>query len=232
MKRRFLVAFLGFTAMLALAVASYAGDVMIKFTNPKSAPHNTYGGFYVGIYLGTVNGVQTEFVCDDFLHDITLGQQWSAVPGSTNPVTGGVEFGPLPLGVPITNPALLSSDLTQQQEYNMITYLADQIFADQDNSHGNWGYLSWAIWSITDHAWDNSTYYTAPVQYDVAQALAHDNNNGDLNVFTPDPNTAGQEFLSTPEASSVLLLGIFLAAGAALLLTKKKLATPELLGDC
>ena len=219
MKGRFFVAFLGFAAVLGLAVASYAGDVTIKFTNPKSAPHNTYGGFYVGIYLGTVNGAQTEFVCDDFLHDIVGSQQWSAVPGSTNPVSGGVEFSP----GSITNPDL-PSGLTQQDEYNMITYLADQIFADQDNSNAQWGYLSWAIWSITDGAWnyDGGTYYTNPVKTYVQDALNNAlTNNGDLNVYTPDPNKDGQEFLSpVPEAGSVLLLGIFLAAGAALKLRR------------
>ncbi len=187
----------------------------------------------MGFYQGTVNGgpAVTDFICDDFDHDIYPGYSWNAVVGSTDPVSSNtVRFGP----ATITNPSLTGLDLTQQEDYNMVTYLAEQIFADPNNSKGDWGYLAWAVWSLNTEpnspaAW-NSPYYTTQVQTFVTEALGHkDTNNGNLIVYTPTDGQPGQEFLAldphpTPEPASVVLFGTALALLLAGLASKKLLS--------
>jgi len=219
MKRRLGILVLGVAVVFGLETTAFGGNVTITFTKNTAS----YGGVGVGIYQGSVNGGPTlaQFVCDDFLHGISNNQSWTASVGSTNPTSSGLRFGPSN----VSNPLLTGQSLTQQEIYNMVTYLALQIFSDPTNSHGNWGYLSWAIWSITDGAWNNP-YYTSQVSSFVQAALARkDTNNGDLVVYTPVSGQPGQEFLSTPEPGSILLMGTCLTLAGLLLARKKMLST-------
>ena len=222
MKQRLLGIALSVAAVLAFATAATAGTVTITFNDATVG----YGGFGVGLYQGTVNGgpAITNFICDDFEHEIGSGDFWTATVGSTNPVSSTVRFEPPSA---ISNPALTGQNLTQQEDYNMITYLAEQIFADPTDSNGNWGYLSWAIWSINSDAWNSSysSYYTTQVQTFVTDALNHkDTNNGNLIVYTP-TGDVGQEFLAdAPEPASVVLFGTILALAMAGLAGKKLLS--------
>jgi len=240
MTRRFSILFVSVVAVLVLAMSASGQEVQITFTNPVNAPNNTDGGVYVGLYQGYINNnrsTPTYFVCDDFLHDISEGQSWNAKSGITNPVSSTVEFS----WSNVTNYDLqqwvtgtgtydghadlgLTSVLNVQQMYSMITYLADQIFADPTNSSGQWGNLSFAIWSTTDSAWAScepycteseatwgsfSNAYNSTVRNDIYNALTaavEGTVSGSLNVYTPDPHGAGQEFLSTPEPAAIVLL--------------------------
>jgi len=235
MTRRFFILLVSLVTVLVLAMPGFAQQVTIEFTQPVNVTGNTDGGVYVGLYQGTLNGVTTDFVCDDFLHDITYNQSWTANAGVTNPVSSTAEFS----WSNVTNQDLIGwvtgsgtgdyglSSLSKQQLYGMVTYLAEQIFADPTNLKGQWGNLSFAIWSITDSAWaacepncsssnkatwgQFSNAYNSTVQSDIYKALQEvlsDGFNGSLNVYTPFPDVAsGQEFLSTPEPAAIVLLG-------------------------
>jgi hypothetical protein len=180
-----------------------------------------FGNVGVGIYSGQVNGVATDFICDDFYTDISDGQSWNANVGNTDPATGGLLFDPAD---PADVGAPLPGSITQQQDYNMIGYLADQIFADPVNSLGNWDYDSFAIWSLNDSAaWTDaqSLNISGQVQALLISAYDNRNNSSSLTVYTPTPSIAGQEFLSlptsTPEPSPLWLVlfggGVCVAAG-------------------
>ena len=223
MKGRFLALTLSFAALTGLSGTAVAGPLTPGTITFQATDGVAYGGDYVGIYLGTVNGGPgiTDFICDDFDHEISTGESWTATVGSTNPVTPNVRFGP----ADITNPDLIGQVSTVQQDYNMITYLANQIYADPTNSKGDWGYLSWAIWSINSDSW-NSPYYTIQVQAFETDALQHENDdNGDLTVYTPATGQPGQEFLAdgpaAPEPPGLVLVGTALALATALLLRSR-----------
>jgi len=227
MKHRLGDSALAVVAVLALTTAAIADPGSTDKITFDNATGVAYGDFYVGLYQGTVNGgpAITDFICDDFTHDITDGNYWTAAVGSTNPVNGAtVRFGPND----ITNPDLMLQGkplvTTVQEDYNMLTYLADQIFADPHNSNRDWGYLSWAIWSINSDAW-NSSNYTTDVRAFVADALDHkDDNNGNLIVYTPTDGQPGQEFFGqdpVSEPASMVLFGTFLALAIGWLAGKK-----------
>lgn len=185
-----------------------AGADTITF---ESAPISAYG-FGVGLYNGTVNGVNALFICDDFFTDISGGQTWNANAGITDPVSPTVLF----TGADVTLPFPISGTVTTQEDYNMIGYLADQIFADANDSLGNWGIDNFALWSLNDSAaYANavSQGIGSNVESLLSAAYANRNTPSDLIVYTPDPPCAGQEFLSTtapvpePSGLSLMLIG-------------------------
>jgi len=182
------------------AATATAGPVTIQF---NSALGTNLGGVYTGIYYGTTNGVQTDFICDDFGDEIVGGQNWQANVGTNYPVSNTVQYGASTSTVP---------GLTTKQDYNAIAYLAEQIFANPTGPEVN--YDAWAIWELNSQAAANDVLNFDPadqagVSSALNAALANDDHfNGSLYVYTPVPQGAGQEFLSrTPEPASVFLLG-------------------------
>ena len=205
-KKRFLT--FAVAIMFLALVPVVAGASTITFT---SAPVSAYG-FGVGLYYGTVDGVDALFVCDDFFTDIGGGQSWHANDGVTDPssptnmFTGAGAFLPFPI----------SGTLTTQQDYNMLGFLADKIFADPTDAGGQWGVDSFAIWSLNDSAaytsYAQSQGIGGAVSSLLSSAYANKNNPTDLTVYTPDPWNTGQEFLSpavaTPEPPGFSLMFI------------------------
>lgn len=197
--------------LMGFTLPAFANAV-IEFTGV--ANDGVYDGFYAGVYQGTVNGNSATFVCDDFLSEIYKNDQWTANVSSNNPVTTGSN-GVRYLGTGstkyyISNPNLsvgvLGYSLSQQQEYNMISWLVEQIFSDPTNHYRNWGSEAGAIWSIADGGWGtmygnscgtfNCSYLGTngdtsgiTAQGYVTLALGHrnDTNLPGYNIYTPTP---------------------------------------------
>ena len=230
---------LGFLAVAVLfgsclAPSAFAGSqtVIIQFNN-VSPYDGVYGGGYAGIYTGTVNGQAATFICDDFINEITYGQSWDANVNSSQGVTqngnDNVRYAPSNQGqYDISNPYLLGLGLTQQQEYNMISWLVEQILNDPNNADGNWASYAGAIWSTADGGWKVSSYTqlnggTETAQYFVQQAYENAVVNAvpvpTYTVYTPNGHSCtgcnslnGQEFFSpnviaTPEPPLAVILG-------------------------
>lgn len=227
MKRGFLALFVSLVTALALATPVFGTTATIQYKSPVDSSA-TYNGFYAGIYNGLLNGKAARFICDDYLHEIGSGTPWQASVNGNNPPTGD-RFDPST----VTNPLLLKdpnneysgSSLTSQlEEYNMITWLVEQMLSDPTDSHKEWAALSGAIWSTTDTAWgfwNDQHHFTYSTAYTkdgglgksaedyVRAALSHkdDTNLPHYVVYTP-TGSYGQEFFGAPEASTTLLLSL------------------------
>ena len=216
--------------MFGLATAAFANTVTITFQNINSHD-DVYANAYAGIYEGKVNGTSAQFVCDDFLREIHNGDSWSAYVNSNNPVTTGptgVKFDLTNISNPdLTNsvdPDFIGTVASQQEEYNMVAWLVDQIFDDPSNSSKDWGAYAGAIWSLTDGAWNNASYTQAYggglTAYEaLSEAYSHrdDTDLEAFNVYTPDPLNAGQEFFSpAAEPATFVLLGLTVLAACLL----------------
>jgi len=216
MTRRFTLLLLSLFVVFVVAVPAFPSTVLITFVQ-ANANDQTFNGDYAGLYDGKVNGVKTEFVCDDFLHNISGGESWTANVNSSAPVnpdpTTGNRFGP---GT-INNPLLTVLNLTQQEEYNMITWLVEQIFADPSNSNHQWGAYQGAIWAITDSAWQDGDYTASygglTAKGEVIAAEAYKDVPAARIVYTPAEGQPGQEFYGTEPAIPVLLGFTFVGVG-------------------
>jgi len=240
MNRGFRALFVSLVTALALATPVFATTATIQYKSPVD-PSAIYNGFYAGIYNGLLNGKPATFICDDYLHEIGSGTSWQASVNSNNPPTGD-RFNPStntnPLLLKDSNNEYSGSSLTsQQEEYNMITWLVVQIISDPTDKNHEWAALSGAIWSITDTAWgqwdsdgDSYTYnsnytkkggkgYSAYDYVGMALSNKDDTNLPKFTVYTP-TGTYGQEFYGTPEAATTLLLGLAMLSGS---LLRKKL---------
>src|SRR5271167_3579497 len=62
-------------AILTLSTMAFAGDVTIQFNN---AGGNSWNGVSTYPYLGSVNGVPTDFMCVSYNEHITGGESWQA----------------------------------------------------------------------------------------------------------------------------------------------------------
>ena len=63
-------------AILTFATAAFAGDVTIQFNN---AGGNSWNGVSTYPYLGSVNGVPTDFMCVSYNEHITGDESWQAM---------------------------------------------------------------------------------------------------------------------------------------------------------
>jgi len=230
MKRTFSLLFVTLAVMLGLSMAAFAQDpVNMYFTG------TTLGGSIAGVeagpYVGTINGgPDVNFVCDD---DTNLTQDnWTAVVGQTFGVSSTVRFqvgSSPPANINPTYAYNGTSPLTEQELYNVITWLAMQILGPNTSGYSN-AQLNGAIWDLTDNFCGAGGHDAGNCGNDgIANALTtalnyKDTYNGDLIVYTPTSGylSTDQEFLATPEPLNMALMGTFLIL-AGLALGRKKL---------
>ncbi len=177
---------------------------------------------YTGLYYATVDGsANTGIICDDFNHNVTVGQNWSATAINTSSLTAGnigyTEFGG------VANAAVV---------YAEVATLVSEMFT-LNNGTGTFAGikisgtdLSEAIWDITTkpngisgisaNAAALVTYVLGIYGGDSQQAALNYLNDLNLWILTPSPNDGPQEMwalgttpnvmpLKTPEGGSALL---------------------------
>jgi hypothetical protein len=165
-------------------------------------------GVFVGPYQLSVNGMTLSEVCDDFYHDIFVGDTWTA---TARPLTAAnlqyFEFG---------NPANPHAVADPMAHYAEAAYLTSR-FLTEPQAH--WGDIHFAIWSLFDPAVSSAAGYTADAADFANQAaslyaggqitLAQFAGYQVLTANTIGPDGRGpQEFLAFPisEPGTLLLL--------------------------
>src|SRR5271157_589365 len=171
MTRRFSVLFLIGVAVLFLALPAFGQTTaVIQFldanntanygpTGPEG-PDGTTETANAGIYHATFgNSLHVvDIICDDAIHNIGQYDYWQAdaySPGSPN-----TYFHPSNINNPDLTGNLFSglttSGMSQAQMYDMLGWLATQIFSNTTTAAQK-AALNGAMWAITDDGWNNGT---------------------------------------------------------------------------
>lgn len=183
---------------LGTVLPAAASPVHIKLTGVGGA---NQGGVYVAPYYLSINGGSSiSVICDDFSHEVTIGETWTATIHSFSNLTG-TRFG-----------------AADQQEYEEAAWLYMQYLTDKPQA----GNINFALWALFTPSTTSSSGYTSNAAgwYNEAvnwyDAGAKGVNFSDFEIITPTNLTGSdspQEYLAycgptpTPEPSSLLLLG-------------------------
>jgi len=149
--------------MLGWSMAAVAQQ--ITFTGVEGT---NYGGFYTGIYYGTLNGTpNTEFICDDATHDINTGDVWNAnaytlAAGAndvantfngqftSNSMAPTFHYSTAATNTSPTYNLCPGGSCTLQDSYDAVAYLADLILTGVYKTDPTVSAIQYAIWSIMD----------------------------------------------------------------------------------
>ncbi|MBZ5626392.1 MAG: PEP-CTERM sorting domain-containing protein [Acidobacteriia bacterium] len=196
-----------FGLFLALLVAIPAGaDTTVKLVGVGGA---SQGGVYVAPYFLKVNGQTISVMCDDYLHDVYIGESWKANIIPLSNISSGRFWNP-------ADPA------TSLHDYEMAFWLFGQ-WQSHPSQAGN---INFAVWSIFDPAViGHSGWTTGPnAQLNSASAwlyaAQHFNGPYDYSGFylivpTDLSRSGPQEYIErTPEPAALALVGTgFVALG-------------------
>jgi hypothetical protein len=206
-----------------LVASASADTVSMTFT---SAGSNILDNSYVGPYTGTINGVTTLLVCDDYADNVYQGENWTANVTS------------------LASSNLSATKWGNATGYGEAAWLTQQMFSGNYNST-QIGELQYALWDVfdpqafTDLANDGySTQLTAANTYlsDSEKADLSSINFSNFTVYTPTsapPSCGGspcessppQEFITytTPEAPMpVIFLADLLLLGTAVMMLRRR----------
>jgi hypothetical protein len=178
--------------VFGFSTAALADDtVTIVLTGPVDGSTNPVeNGVYVGPYAATINGSPVQLICDDYNHEVSVGDVWQANV-STFADLSHTRFWD-------------SSNPTQSfKNYEMAAWLTSQIFL---NPKSAWGDIHFAIWQI----FAGNAPSTANSAAWLNLALNHDYSHFDLSqfkIYTPFNPASPQEYIvMVPEPTSLLLL--------------------------
>jgi hypothetical protein len=218
-------------AGLFISSTSWADSVSVTITGTGGTiQNNVYvAPYYLNVSGGgdPAQGIQSgtlTVICDDYTHDVTLGEGWIAqINDFTTSGLTQMRFDSLP---------------NAERLYEEAGWLAMQtgLWGGTQQSASMIGEYNWAIWSL----FDPSLAIDSTAQGLVAQAQKYAPNDlsyySNVRILTPVAHTNGtpwtdstspQEYItivSAPEPSSLALLGSGLAAF--IFRTKKKRANP------
>lgn len=186
------------------------------------------GSVYYSPYVGTITNSANQqiysgyMICDDYNTESYVGVPWNATETDASNLNGTEKFAGAQYKVGPTT-------YNTAQLYNAVSYLATQLLlpGNVTNSTAQ-GTLSFAIWDIMD-----GTAATGDVLNAIQTAFNQVTSGyvgSNVEVFTPSPTNASQEFLvvngpriATPEPTAAALLGFDLLSivGLAFLLHRR-----------
>ena len=207
-----------------VAAAPLSAQVTVKLTAPN-APNGgtvTAFGYYMSPYTGTVNGQQVTLNCDDFFHEVAVGDVWQANETS------------LGSGSNLSNTRFDNLALYQQAAWLTTQYASNPASNSSESiaiQSAIWDLFQGPSAPLTANAPDpaisvvpqyNSSYWVTQAQTNYATAGLDYNSFyvlTDVNARTAaDPNapydaTSKQEFIvnTTPEPGTLVLMatGLF-----------------------
>ena len=212
---------------LATTATLFAGTATVTFTG-ANGQIDGYGNL-ISPYYGTINGANTTLYCDDFANYVSDGETWTANVvnmADSADVAALTRYGGLEQTL-ATGPGGTQT-YDGQQLYEMAAYLTTQFDGNQTDD-GN----------IQDTIWDlfNPNAYNSgdagPIPSTEAYLYAAEQNYGSINAANfsivtqvDNPGYTGgiQEFIVSPEPSSVLLFGCGLMFVSAILYRRRKAA--------
>ncbi len=197
------------SATLMLSAPVFAAPYSLTLTGVGDGAND--GSVYFSPYVGTIQqgGKQIYsgyFICDDFHTESSVGATWSATETNAGALNGTEKFA----GETYT---VGGQTYDTQQMYDAAGWLiSDLLLPGNVHDHSAQGDISFAIWDIMDGSAANGAVLT-----DIEDAFTAVKGGyvaGNIEVFTPDPSGASQEFLvpvSVPEPMTLALFAVGLA---------------------
>jgi len=195
-----------FLAVLCLSLAAaplLAAQNTVVLTSGGSV---TDGPFYVGDYSGTLNGNPVTLNCVDFFHEVTIGEHWQATALNigTTAFTGSNSY---------------YGASTDYRDAAFLTTFYGEYYAT--NNTAQIANIQHAIWRLTDSNTESAYGSYGSVVFNAGsdawvECVQAGSCNGklttgvDYNDFVllhPTTNDAQEMIITTPEPSSMALLG-------------------------
>lgn len=180
--------------VVGFSTAAFADPVTINLAGPiNSSTNPVVNSVYVGPYAGTINGSSVLLTCDDYNHEVSVGQVWTANISTFTDLSHTRFWNAL-------NPA------QSLKNYEMAAWLTAQMFS---NPKSSWGDISFAIWKIfagNTPTTGNSSYWLS-----LASQNYQNFDYSNFKIYTPTDSSAAsaQEYIvMAPEPAGILLLGI------------------------
>ncbi len=217
------------TAMLCCGPCVAAlGYTTASMTLTGPGTNGALGNVYVGPYQGTINGVSTQIICDDFYDDSFLNESWTATVSSFSDLSH-TKYG--------------ATNLTQYDQAAWLTLQLLNTSTTCPAAANCAGDIQFAIWQVFDNGGSNQPFSLlsgnnlSNARYWLQQAQSQSYTTGQFSNFSsytpiwtpscggsPCPASPPQEFfaVSTPEPPEVPLLAVDLSGVCALLLLLRR----------
>jgi hypothetical protein len=200
------------------------------------------GGVYTSPYGISINGGSpVQLICDDFTTDISVGQTWTA----TVTTFAAIEAGTNPLGTPKFTPVDI-------QNYATVAVLAAELMSLTNLASAQAGEISYALWDLFDPTLLTSTtnpygtitsgelsaaqaYLTGAQELvagattagivNLSQISIDGNSIEGMTIYTPNPKSAAQEFITVnvAEPPSLAVFGLdLLGLGGLMLFARRR----------